>query len=261
MVIGGGPFQLPLIKKGIKRGFWVYCTSSIKDDPGLSVADEALNISILDVDSLKEFCSSEKINCIVTAASDLGSITVGYLNNKLNLKGINEKQVLSVSNKGQFADLQNADLRNADLDRITKLAIPYLKEAGYPTDDFELLRQIVASARERIDYISQIVEHTKIFFADIVEFETDEARELASQEKSKEIYQIFLDELELLEELNGESFRKIIKKIQKKAKVRGKGLWMPIRVGLTGQMHGPDISLIVKILGKEGCRARILSVL
>lgn len=167
LVIGGGPFQLPLIKKGIKRGFWVYCTSSIKDDPGLSVADEALNISILDVDSLKEFCSSEKINCIVTAASDLGSITVGYLNNKLNLKGINEKQVLSVSNKGQFADLQ----KKIGITELFSFKIRTIKELNLLKDEIPaypvIMKPLIASGSKGIRVCSSFDEllkwHEEVF--------------------------------------------------------------------------------------------------
>jgi len=172
LVIGGGPFQLPLIEKGIKRGFQVFCTSSIKNDPGLSVADRALNISILDVDSLKEFCFSEKINCFVTAASDLGSITVGHLNNRLNLKGINGKQVLSVSDKGQFADLQKkigiTELFSFKIRTIKELNLLKNKIPAYPV----IMKPLIASGSKGIRVCSSFDEllkwHEEVFSSSFI---------------------------------------------------------------------------------------------
>ena len=39
--------------------------------------------------------------------------------------------------------------------------------------------------------------------------------------------------------------------------VKGKELFFPIRLALWGDVHGPDIGLIIKILGKEKTLARL----
>ena len=33
--------------------------------------------------------------------------------------------------------------------------------------------------------------------------------------------------------------------------MKGKKVFMPIRVALTGQMHGPDLHFIIPVLGKD----------
>ncbi|MBF0849305.1 glutamate--tRNA ligase, partial [Streptococcus danieliae] len=51
------------------------------------------------------------------------------------------------------------------------------------------------------------------------------------------------------------------KEIQKETGVKGKSLFMPIRVATTGQMHGPELNLSLELLGKELVIERLKSQL
>jgi len=106
LVVGAGPFQLPLIEKGKELGYRVYAVSNVQKDPGLRAADYGLNISILDFDALEKLCRQERITAVVTGASDLGTFAVGHLNDVLGLPGLSAEQVRSVSDKGRFIRLQ-----------------------------------------------------------------------------------------------------------------------------------------------------------
>jgi len=57
--------------------------------------------------------------------------------------------------------------------------------------------------------------------------------------------------------LNNEVFRQIMKSIQIDTGIKGKNLWMPIRMALTGVEHGPELPVIVEILGLEKCKKYI----
>ena len=46
----------------------------------------------------------------------------------------------------------------------------------------------------------------------------------------------------------------------KETALKGKFVFMPIRVALTGQMHGPDLNNIVTLLGKENALHRLDNV-
>ena len=48
-----------------------------------------------------------------------------------------------------------------------------------------------------------------------------------------------------------------MKKIQKASGYKGKDLYMPVRALLTGQVHGPELSNILEILGKEEILRRL----
>ncbi|MNC83903.1 Glutamate--tRNA ligase [compost metagenome] len=45
--------------------------------------------------------------------------------------------------------------------------------------------------------------------------------------------------------------------MQKETGVKGKGLFMPIRVALTGQTHGRDLNQTIYLLGKDRAIERL----
>lgn len=106
LVIGASIYQIPLIQRAKQLGHQVFSTSYLSNDPGLKIADKGFNISILDRPGLVKLCTDEKITAVVTAASDLGSLTTGYLNDYFGLAGLTEQQVCSVTDKGMFIHLQ-----------------------------------------------------------------------------------------------------------------------------------------------------------
>lgn len=106
LVIGASIYQVPLIQRAKQLGLEVFSTSYLNDDPGLKIADKGFNISILDRPGLVKLCRKENITAVVTAASDLGSLTTGYLNDYLGFTGLTEQQVRSVTDKGLFIQLQ-----------------------------------------------------------------------------------------------------------------------------------------------------------
>jgi glutamyl/glutaminyl-tRNA synthetase len=42
-----------------------------------------------------------------------------------------------------------------------------------------------------------------------------------------------------------------MKEVQNESGVKKQDLWMPVRVALTGVRHGPDLPLVIQIMGKE----------
>ncbi|OQX95938.1 glutamate--tRNA ligase [candidate division KSB1 bacterium 4572_119] len=148
-------------------------------------------------------------------------------------------------------------IRNADLNRIVNLSIPYLQQAGYPVDDVEKIRKIISLVREKIDYLSQIPEHLPVFFQEKINIVNGEAKTMIRQESSQRVLWSFTRELDGIAELDQEIFKNIMKVVQKETGVMGKNLWMPLRIILTGQLHGPDLPMTAEILGKEKCKELI----
>ena len=48
-----------------------------------------------------------------------------------------------------------------------------------------------------------------------------------------------------------------MKRVQKDTGVKGKNLYMPVRAALTGNVHGPELSNIMIILGKNELLRRL----
>lgn len=148
-------------------------------------------------------------------------------------------------------------LHQVDLDRILKLATPYLKQAGIPMDNPDQLKKIVSGVIEKIDRLDQLAEHIAIFYLEKVTIEDKKAKALLREDGSQKVFWSFLRELNSIAELNSDRFKDIMKVVQQETGVMGKNLWMPVRIALTGQMHGADLSLIAEVQGKEKCKKLI----
>jgi len=148
-------------------------------------------------------------------------------------------------------------IRDKNPDELVDLVIPYFKKAGYAVDDRERVGKIVKALQEKIEYLDQINKHAEIFFQDSIQNMDPEARALIRKDSSQKVFWSFLRELKSIDHIDVNAFRVIMKTVQKETGVMGKDLWMPIRIGLTGRIHGPDLPLVVELLGKNKCQKLI----
>lgn len=157
-------------------------------------------------------------------------------------------------------------IRQASVDRLTQLAIPYLLEAGYlkeqpDPEKLAWLQQVVAIARNYISYMQEITQHVELFFEDRVSVVDEDAKEVQSWEQMpvvmKAAYELFSQATELTEE----SVKVIIKAIGKQTGLKGKFIFQPLRVGITGKTHGPELHQIIPVIGKEKTLARLAAAM
>ena len=87
VVIGANNFQMPLIKKAKKLGYEVHAFAWADGAVGAKYADFFYPISIVEKEQILEKCKKIKPDAIVSVASDLATITVNYLADKLGLVG------------------------------------------------------------------------------------------------------------------------------------------------------------------------------
>jgi nondiscriminating glutamyl-tRNA synthetase len=153
-------------------------------------------------------------------------------------------------------------IRSSSIKRITDLSIPYLIEANYITEEdvknrYDWIETIVETVQESLSTIKDIVDKTKIFFEDKVTLEGEEVLEVLKGDQVHVLFDAFEAELEDIDEIDKEFAKGIMKKVQKKTGIKGKNLYMPIRIALTGNMHGPELVNIIYILGKDKITDRI----
>ena len=77
----------------------------------------------------------------------------------------------------------------------------------------------------------------------------DEIKEYALLHKKVIIE--FSKRLRTLDTWSSTLIKEIMLSVGEKMEIKGKNLMMPIRISVTGREHGPDISLILKIFGRE----------
>lgn len=183
-----------------------------------------------------------------------------YLIKKFSLERVSKNPAIFDLDKLNYINSQH--IKQKSLDELTELCIPYLVEAGYVKEDeakekFEWLKKIVKSVYEGLDYLAQIKDRVDIFFNNEIKIEEDEAREVLKWEHVRHLIEVFENKIKEAENLTSESIKSLFKEIQKETGYKGKNLFMPIRVALTGKTHGPELVEIIEIVGKENILKRL----
>ena len=147
-------------------------------------------------------------------------------------------------------------IRQSSVERIVDLAIPYLQREGYldetiTEENRHWVTLIVQALQEKIHTINDIGEFMHLFVGEDVTIEDDEAREVLADEDVPVVIKALQEKLAALPEWTADEVKGIFKAISKETGLKGKKVFMPIRVALTGQMHGPDLHFIIPVLGKE----------
>jgi len=153
-------------------------------------------------------------------------------------------------------------LKKLDLNVLTEMALPHLKTAGLIGDDLsaerlEWVRQVVGAVRDYVSFAAQIPEHAAVFFQDDVKMENDETAAILKDPDVLRVMDEFLAKLAPMAAINGDQVQSTLKAIGKEQKLGGKKVFMPVRVALTGQMHGPELVSLIPLLGIQRTVARI----
>lgn len=153
-------------------------------------------------------------------------------------------------------------LKKLDLDTLTGMALPHLKSAGLVGEDggtgrLEWVKQVVGAVRDYVSFAAQIPEHAAVFFQDDVVMENEETAAILSDPDVPRVMEEFLARLEPLESVTGEQVQSILKTVGKDLKLGGKKVFMPVRVALTGKMHGVELISLIPLLGPARAASRI----
>ena len=148
-------------------------------------------------------------------------------------------------------------IRAMEPETLAKCLLPYSQSAGFPVQNAAELLPIARMVQEKMERLSEFAEKAKVFFQEAAVPENDAAREILAKESSKAVFGAFLDQTKTLSSLDRNSFMELMKTIQKETGVKGKDLWMPVRIALSGQEHGPDLPGMVEYFGLEKCRRLI----
>ena len=145
--------------------------------------------------------------------------------------------------------MSNKYIKNADFETIFDMAKPYLEAAGRLTDKAEKLVELYKPQMKSVD---EIVPLTDLFFEDFPEL-TAEEKEFMAGETVPTVLKAFKEKLEAMsdEDFKSENIFPQIKAVQKETGIKGKNLFMPIRIAVSGEMHGPELPDTIYLLGRE----------
>lgn len=163
--------------------------------------------------------------------------------------------------------INNHYMKQAPLEKVVELALPHLVSAGRvsanPTpEELEWVTKLVSLYHEQVSYGAEIVEASALFFKDTLTVD-ESAKAVLSEETAPVVIKAMRQQLEQLakEDFVAENIKPLTKVVQKETGVKGRQLFMPIRIAVSGQMHGPELPNVIEVLGKEKVLEHIDQVL
>jgi len=144
--------------------------------------------------------------------------------------------------------------------RLAELAAPFLQSAGQlgPQPGPEVMawiERVLDAVLKNISLLSQLPEAARIVF----EFDapravaTPEFQELLAAPAALDVLNTFIPKALAESALTYERFREITKAVQKETGKKGKDLYHPIRMAVTGAASGPELEKLIPIY-EEGAK-------
>lgn len=99
MVIAGGTWQVPLIKKVKAMGYKVLNSNLYEDSPGFAFSDYTAVADVKDKEKNLEIAEKYKVNAVLTDQSDIAVPTVAYVAEKLGCHTFGEEMAALFTNK------------------------------------------------------------------------------------------------------------------------------------------------------------------
>ncbi len=142
-------------------------------------------------------------------------------------------------------------LKIADPTRLAELALPYFNETGTAMSPdpqgLAFLASAIGMASASVDRLSQVPPRMALLF------DYDAAAALADQplleemrgEGARAVVGALAEELAAAPRLDREKFREIANRVKVRTSQKGKALFHPIRVVLTGRAEGAELDLVV----------------
>lgn len=151
--------------------------------------------------------------------------------------------------------VNNQYVKTANRDELLDLALNNLQEAGLVDKDItpekmEWVRQLVNIYSVQMSYTKQIVDFSHIFFEDKQALTEEKVEEIKNDE-GRVVIEEFRKQLNLVPRYTAVQVMNAIQATRKVTGVKGRKLFMPIRIAATGSMVGPGIGEAIELMGKD----------
>jgi len=158
---------------------------------------------------------------------------------------------------GKLHYVNNRHMKKLSRTEVLDLCRPFLEAAGIGKEkDDEWLESLVAVFHDRLSYGKEIVSQYEAFFS--APFVIDgEALEFLRQEGVKELLTLLREKISLAGSLDAQTLKTLIKETGKEQNMKGKMLFMPVRIAVSGSMKGPDLPEMMNLLGRDTLLERL----
>ncbi len=159
----------------------------------------------------------------------------------------------SVFDEEKLAWVNRHYLKDANPDRLARLSMPYLERAGYITgrvkpDGFAYLVSVVPLFSTSVDRLEQVPMRVRQLFqfSAVAALEGAAIRGEVAEGPARQVIDALAQDLQssprLVDKL---AFRGVADRVKQKTGQKGRALFHPIRIALTGAADGPELDLLV----------------
>jgi nondiscriminating glutamyl-tRNA synthetase len=154
--------------------------------------------------------------------------------------------------------LNNFYIKQLTEENYWTMISPFVKKApGIENFSETQLKTLSNLFKDQILYGAQIIDLIKPILSPTYAFD-EEATTLLSSTEGKQALSLFIEKFKLLTTIDGPSIKAIFKSIQVETGLKGKALFMPVRLKLTGQLHGAELANIIPMLRKDMTLQRLI---
>lgn len=150
-------------------------------------------------------------------------------------------------------------MKAAPLPRLAQLAAPFFAQAGYLPEEPEpdvlaWLGRTIEAVLKNVDTLGQLPAAARVIFEyDPSQVGEDTETRDVIQGPARQLLATFIPKVLESEEMTYERFREIMKAVQKETGKKGRELFHPVRVALTGVASGPELEKLIPIF-EEGAK-------
>ena len=173
------------------------------------------------------------------------------LQKTFDLKQVNKSSSIYDPKKLNWVNGQH--LRALSDEEFSKSALAYLKAQKLLKHDETMVHEVLPVFKDNIERFDQLPERLAVL-DDQFDYEN---KILIQNPEAKDIFKIGIKALADLSALTPASFDLWMEAVKPNVKVKGKNLFMPIRIALTGKEHGPELKRLFYILGKKKLQTRL----
>lgn len=138
-------------------------------------------------------------------------------------------------------------LKNLPIETMMNYAEPVFQSENIDVSDARKFKAVIENARQRSDTIHGMIEHSLPFYTELKY--SDEDKNVLQSESSQKVLTYFSEKLAGEPNWDETELKSLVNETGEITGVKGKDLYSPLRLALFGTAHGPDIALLITILG------------
>ena len=157
----------------------------------------------------------------------------------------------AVFNQEKLKWMNGLYIREMPEEKYLECAREEMKKMGTDSGDNKKNNQIALAVRKSLETFGDLKEKARLFI-NVGDLDYGEdALPWIQPETSKQVFRALKKEIESVSAITLDNFKQIMGRVQTDTGIKGKDLWMPVRVSLTGLTEGPELPVVIEVLGKD----------